>query len=422
MPPPSTWQEELQFVVDLMRDISHQTDPQELVRVYGDGIDRLFPTRDYISLSRRELQRPWVRITRSNRLPEDINPWKEKSRLPLLQGGILGEWIYSNEPRFDQDFHPDPSDPAFEFLSGIRSYFTMPMFDQGEALNLTAVLYRNPGQVKLDRIPDQLWRANLFGRGVANLVLRRQLAEAYDALDREIRIVGDIQQSLLPRELPPIPGLELAAYYRTSARAGGDYYDVFPLPDGEWGLFIADVSGHGTPAAVMMAVTHALAHATPGPPTPPGSLLRHLNEKLYAGYTSENGSFVTAFYGVYSPHARTLRYASAGHPPARVTRGGSVSSLDAVGGLPLGVMGDQTYQNGEITLAPGDAMLLYTDGISEAMGEGNGELFGEARIDRAVSPGGTSQAVVARIVAEVEAFTRGAPPADDRTILLAQVV
>src|ERR1043165_8225930 len=208
MPPARTWQEELKIVLDLMRKVSLVSDPQEVVRLYGDGMDMLYPTEEWISLSRRGLERPYVRITRGSRLPGDINPWKEKDRLPIIKGGILEEWIYCNELRFEQDFHADPNDPAYEYLKGIGSYFTLPNFDEGEALNLTAVLFHQPNQIKVSSLPDQLWRSNLFGRGVLNLVLRRELTEAYEAIDRELKVVGEIQRSLLPRELPKIPRSE----------------------------------------------------------------------------------------------------------------------------------------------------------------------------------------------------------------------
>src|SRR6185436_16118291 len=119
----------------------------------------LYPTEEWISVSRRGLERPYVRITRGSRMPEGINPWKERDRLPLIKGGILEEWIYSNEPRFEQNFRPDPNDPAYEYLKGISSYFTLPNFDEGEALNLTAVLYHEPGKVDVTDLPDQVWRA-----------------------------------------------------------------------------------------------------------------------------------------------------------------------------------------------------------------------------------------------------------------------
>ncbi len=93
------------------------------------------------------------------------------------------------------------------------------------------------------------------------------------------KLYADIQRSLLPKTIPTIPGLGLAAHYQTSQWAGGDYYDFFPLTDGRWGIMIADVSGHGTPAAVMMAITHSIAHAYPGPPDPPAAMLEHVNQR-----------------------------------------------------------------------------------------------------------------------------------------------
>ena len=119
-----------------------------------------------------------------------------------------------------------------------------------------------------ETFPEWFWVSSLFGRVTHNLVLREELKDAYEIVERELKVVADIQRSLLPQVLPKIPTLELAAYYRTSRWAGGDYYDFFPLPDGRWGILIADVSGHGTPAAVMMAITHSLAHSLPGPADP----------------------------------------------------------------------------------------------------------------------------------------------------------
>src|SRR5690606_22631128 len=121
---------------------------------------------------------------------------------------------------------------------------------------------------------------NLFGRATHNLVLAERLEETYTAVDRELQAVANIQRSLLPSELPKISTMRLAAHYQTSRRAGGDYYDFFPLADNRWGILIADVSGHGTPAAVMMAITHVIAHTQPGQATPPSRMLNFLNDQL----------------------------------------------------------------------------------------------------------------------------------------------
>jgi sigma-B regulation protein RsbU (phosphoserine phosphatase) len=283
----------------------------------------------------------------------------------------------------------------------------------------------SPAGRELERqiIPMMHWQASLFGRGTSNLVLRNQLATALSALDRELQIVGEIQRSLLPADLPLIPGFELAADYVTSARAGGDYYDFFPLPGGGCGLFIADVSGHGTPAAVLMAITHALAHAQPCSHTPPATLLKYLNEQLVRSYTRGAGTFVTAFYAVLDPARRTLTYARAGHNPPRLVRGDWVVSLNENAELPLGIAEDEHYGQATVTLERGDLLLLYTDGITEAAapmkpGESR-RLFGLERLDALLLDGGARSAAgaIERVRAEVTAFCEGAAPGDDQTLI-----
>jgi sigma-B regulation protein RsbU (phosphoserine phosphatase) len=254
-------------------------------------------------------------------------------------------------------------------------------------------------------------------------VLKQELEQAYQALDRELKIVGDIQRSLLPAELPRIETLELAAFYQPARRAGGDYYDFFPLPDGRWGIFIADVSGHGTPAAVLMAVTHCIAHAHPGPPTPPGHLLDYLNHHLATRYMRLGATFVTAFYGIYDPARRTLCYASAGHNPPRLKRcaDGSLLSLDRASGLPLGLVEDTQYLDCVEQLQPGDQLVLYTDGISEAHSPTN-EIFGMERLDGVLETC-TIQAkgLLDAVLAAVDQFAAGRAADDDRTLIVGRV-
>ncbi|MCE7974526.1 MAG: stage II sporulation protein E [Leptolyngbya sp. PLA1] len=418
------WQQELQIIDTAMRGVSDVTDPDLMVRAYWDSIRELLPDADYLALSRRGVEPPDYLITRSARFVEHFNPWKERHRLPRLRGGLLGEIAYADAPVVIENL-PErlrEDDPGYFYLRGYQALVALPQYEGGRGVNIGMTLYESGEEFDPSRVPMMHWQASLFGRGTQNLVLRNQLQSALAALDRELRTVGQIQRSLLPATLPDLPGLEFAAHYHTSASAGGDYYDFFPLEGGRLGIFIADVSGHGTPAAVLMAITHALAHTAPGSLTPPHDVLSHLNSRLARSYTLD-GSFVTAFYAVFDPATRRLTYSCAGHNPPRLRRGQTVRSLDSAAGLPLGVLDDQSFPQSSIDLASGDLLLLYTDGITEAMpapaSDGRAELFGVERLDAllAQSHQCSARECVELITREVAAFVKGAPAADDQTLL-----
>src|SRR2546430_3657618 len=418
------WQEELAIIDRTMKAISDVTDPETFVNVYYDNIGSLIPGNDYVSVSRRNVPPPFYLITRSSRFKEHFNPWTQRDRLPRLSGGLLGEIAYANEPVIIDDV-PErlkADDPAHFYLEGFQSLVAMPHYEVNQGINVTCML--SPPGREMDKtvIPMLHWQSGLFGRGTTNLVLRNQLGDALKALDRELQVVGEIQRSLLPPQLPKIPGFDIASYYQTSARAGGDYYDFFPLGDNSCGLFIADVSGHGTPAAVFMAITHAIAHTQPGTHTPPAKLLEYLNHHLARTYTRD-GSFVTAFYAVLDPTTRTLTYSRAGHNPPRLLRAGQIISLEESGALPLGIIDEQPYAESTIPLQKEDMLLLYTDGITEASPptklNQSRRLFGTSRLDQALldSPSATPDQIVNAIRAAVAAFTENAPPGDDQTLL-----
>ena len=340
------WAERLAFVVESMRDLSRQTDPQAMVRTYGDRMRVAMPADGTMSLSRRGLGGRRFRITRSSRFAADVDPWKQPHALPLLDGGLLGDLIYRGEATILHDLEVPADDPAAEYLAGHRSLLAIPLFDGGDGLNMVVRLRKDPAAFDPEGLPESVWMANLFGRATTTLLLAQQVREAYDALDREMAAVADIQRSLLPAQLPDVPGLDLAAHYQTSKHAGGDYYDFFQLPGGQWGMLVADVSGHGTPAAVLMAITHSIAHTCGDPKHPPGNLLAFVNERLTAAYTGGNGNFVTAFYAIWDPATRELDFANAGHPSPRVRRAdGTVEPLDGDNGLPLGILGGEAFPN-----------------------------------------------------------------------------
>lgn len=421
---PQTWQQRLAQIMETMRELSTQTDPQAMVREYYERMRQVNPQIDRrLAISRRGLTYPEFRITRYSEWEDDINPWKEPDRLPWLSGGILAELIYGNEPKIINDLVVDPDDPAAQYLSEQRSLQAIPLMDQGLSLNMSLHTRRVPNGFSFERLPEAVWLANLFGRATNNLVLAERLKEAYEEIDRELKAVARIQRSLLPTRLPDIPRLRLAAHYQTARRAGGDYYDFFPMVDGKWGILIADVSGHGTPAAVMMAVMHSIAHAYPGTTISPGLMLNYLNQKLCQHYVGTSGTFVTAFYAIFDPLSLMLTYSSAGHNPPRwrSAAGGPIQSLEHAQHFPLGVTTEFEAIEACVKMRSGDQLILYTDGIVEAS-SGEKELFGNDRLDFELSIASDDpEEMIGSLLNSVNQFTNGAAPSDDRTIVICKV-
>jgi sigma-B regulation protein RsbU (phosphoserine phosphatase) len=414
----------LDFVIELVREISRQTEPQGMVQAYSSRMRALLPTDANLSLSRRGLDLPYFRITRSSRWKDGPNPWKRPDQLPVMMGGLLSDLIWGEKPQIIGDLHYAKDDPAAQYLRGHHSLCAIPLYDQGKSLNMVVLLRKQRDAFQPDLLPEQLWLGNLFGRATQNLVLSEQLRAAYETVDRELKVVADIQRSLLPDDLPKIPTLDLAAHYQTSRRAGGDYYDFFELPDGRWGVLIADVSGHGTPAAVIMAVTHSIAHTHHEAPDPPSKLLNFINRHLTTRYTNGKGTFVTAFYGIYDPKTRTMWYANAGHNTPRHKRGRQIvnGSLDEGRSLPLGIDADEVYVDNVQSFTPGDAVIFYTDGITEARSP-KSDLFGPERLDAVLlNCECDARVILDNVLHAVEDFTARAPPTDDRTLLVAKVL
>lgn len=417
----------LHLVVELMQEISLQDEPSALVELYGRRMAELLGSDCIVSLSRRGHSYPEFRVTRSTRLPVRADPWRELHLQPRLSGGLGAELIYSDRPHYITPVRLPGGDPLRPYLEDdLGLLVAVPHYDGGKSLNMVVHGFRDASRFAFDDLPELLWQSNLFGRGVNTLALSRQLRAAYEALDRELKVVAQLQQDLLPSSAPRIDGLELAVHYQTSRNAGGDYYDFLDLGCDEdgcrmWGILVADVSGHGAPAAVVMAVTHALVHVYPGRPTSPELLLHYLNQKLCASPTSSGGTFVTAVYAVYHERTRRLSLCCAGHPPPRLIRSGASVTLSLPRSLPLGISSDELYRPSTIELASGDRLAWYTDGISESF-NARGEMFDVHRLDallRQARP--EPQEVINAVIESLGEFTGQPRGEDDRTLLVAVV-
>jgi len=263
----------------------------------------------------------------------------------------------------------------------------------------------------------------VIARVQTHLKLRRaaeELRAAYEDLDQEFRSVGEVQTSLLPASLPEIPGFQVSSHCRPARRAGGDAFDLLPLPEGRWAVMVADVSGHGAPSAVMMAMICILVRTAP-PGLSPGRMLTHLNATMARHIRSEQ--FVTAVFGILDPAAGTFHFANAGHPPMLLWRRktGRTEPAAGDGGMPLGIDAESVYESAPLVMEAGDVLLLYTDGITEAANAA-GELFGEARLAATMdaSAGRGTEAVRNAVLRAVDEFRGPVELADDVTMLVLQ--
>lgn len=414
--------ERLDATDDMLRELSRQTEPQRAVEIFRHRFADQSDGEYLLSLSRRGLQAPFYRITRHTDWPDSFDPWKRQSELPLLHDGLLGTLIYGDRPSIVNNVQVAPNDPGRAYLKDARSILGLPQYDSGVALNMVVRMSREPNFFNESKLPDMLVMTNLFGRATKGLVLAKQLEAAHAELDHELQRVGLIQRQLLPQFLPAIPGARLAVSYETATRAGGDYYDVLPLNDGRWGIIIADVSGHGAPAAVVMTVVRTLLHTQDIAHMAPDAVLSMLNRNLDSHFRFEAGMFVTAFYAVYEPAGRRLHYSCAGHnPPMIVDSHCHSAALDGASEIALGIDAGACYQQAEVALREGDTLVLYTDGITEAANL-QGEAFGIQRLRSALcreccNPGGKIQSVMTALAS----FVGNTPRFDDQTLLVMRV-
>jgi serine phosphatase RsbU (regulator of sigma subunit) len=231
---------------------------------------------------------------------------------------------------------------------------------------------------------------------------QQQEAQERQRIEQELHVARLIQQTLLPKSLPEFEGHQIAAYYQPAREVGGDFYDFLSLEDGRLGLIVGDVSGKGVPAAIVMAITRTMLQAAYRMGSAaPGEILEQVNNILYKDIPPN--MFVTCLGALLDRRSGRLQYANAGHDLPYLRHAEGVSELRATG-MPLGLMPGMSYEQKEITLKPGDSVLLYSDGLVEAHGPQR-QMFGFPRMQEFVGahPGGAT--LIDSLLAELERFT-----------------
>ena len=266
------------------------------------------------------------------------------------------------------------------------------------------------------------------GLALANAQLTSAIAEevARSAkMAREVEIAREVQERLFPQKMPQVAGLDCCGRCRTALGVGGDYYDFLALPEGRLGVALGDVSGKGIAAALTMASLQASLRADAlRAGNDIAGLVARVNQMVYDA--SAEDRYATFFYAEYDPTSRRLLYVNGGHCAPMLFRhsddGRSVERLDRGGGPVVGLMPDCAYEQAEVPLAPGDLLVIFTDGISEAMNR-DLEEWGEQRLIEAVrtSTGLRSEQTIAKIMQAADAFAAGAPQHDDMTLVVLRV-
>lgn len=295
--------------------------------------------------------------------------------------------------------------PALGKLKQAGVKIAVPLITQGELiglLNLGPRLSEQDYSSDDRRLLSTLATQAAPALRVAQLVLQQQVDTRHrERIEQELRVARVVQQTLLPKTVPDLPGWQIAAHWLPARAVSGDFYDFYPLSDGRWGLVIADVTDKGVPAALVMANTHGILRAAAEQLVAPGKVLDRVNNLLCPDIPPN--MFVTCFYAVLDPATGHLQYANAGHPtPYQRTCQGLVELRAR--GMPLGLFPDMPYDEKETIVSPGDSLIFYSDGLVEAHNPQE-EMFGSGRLKANLAAPDCGEKLIECLVNELNNFT-----------------
>lgn len=320
--------------------------------------------------------------------------------------------VLSHDAMEDQRFKQGRSVANF----GVRAMMCAPLIWRGEVVG---VVYLDSLGIAAFSQPDLELLTGVAGQAavaLGNAKLHEELLKR-QRLEQDLHLAERIQQSFLPRRLPDVEGYTFSARYDPAFEVGGDFYDFIQLPGGRIGVVIGDVSGKGIGAALYMArLTRDIRFFALAEPDP-AQVLAALNRAV--GDIGQDDIFVTLLYLVLDPTQHRIAMANAGHMPAVIRRAhpSELQVRETISGLPLGVLPEADYQTDEVELVPGDTVLLFTDGLVEAMSPSR-EMFGMDRLKEVVRAGPTTAStVLEHIVRTVQGHVAEAPQFDDTTVL-----
>ena len=300
--------------------------------------------------------------------------------------------------------------------NGLMFHASVPIICSGQTIGVMNVAAKEWQFLSASDLQFMTAGARQIGGALERARLYDQVQALQTHQANELNMARKVQVSLLPGKLPVIPGYDLAAFWKPAYEMSGDYYNVFKLPGGRWGFIVADVSDKGAPAALYMALAHGLIRERAKYETSPAVMLSQLNRALVELDIKTN--FVTSFYGVLDPANSIIKYALAGHPPPLLRKAsGQVETL-AGKGVALGIIPDAQYEEMDISLASGESLVIFTDGMTDANNPRR-ETFELSRLKKAVRSAPTSPgALLEHLKNSLGDWVKEEPTYDDITILV----
>jgi sigma-B regulation protein RsbU (phosphoserine phosphatase) len=332
-------------------------------------------------------------------------------RLKIGKEGMVGYVAATGQMRYAPDVRRDPYYMACE--PDTLSEVAIPLHAQGQLVGVFTASHHELDAFPADQLRLLQALCSHIAVAVQNARLFQKQRQENDRMSREVAEARSIQQALLPKSSPYVPGFCVSGLCIPAGAVGGDWYDFIPLDEKRWGLVLADVSGKGTAAALLMSATRAMLRSLAESCGNPGDVLGRLNRLLVEDFPL--GRFVTMVYAVLDPEHRTVTFANAGHLRPLLVDSYGARFLETETGMPLG-LGFGSYSEVTVHLPEKSRLVFYSDGITEAAGPSE-EEYGPQRLQELV----LQQAASAeRIVEDVRSFANGAGLADDATVIFVQ--
>lgn len=338
-----------------------------------------------------------------------VNYHVKGDRFKIGEYGMVGHVGLTEETYYSPDVTKDPYYQVSE--DSTRSELDIPLKIRGKLIGVFNFQHQDVNAFSDSRIQLLEGLACHVATAIENARLFKNERMEKERMARELEEAKTVQLSLFPNWTPDIEGIEIEGLCLPCQGVGGDWFDYIPLSNGRLGIVLADVSGKGMAAALLMSSTRSILRMFAEKISSPGELLSQVNTMLIQDFPKTK--FVTMIYGIIDPKEKTFTFANAGHMSPILLQKSDVNFVETDSGLPLGLL-DGNYSEIKINLYDGDKLLLYSDGVTEAMNSKN-EEYGSERIKNIMKQNSTS---IQTLLADVRSFTAGHPASDDITILM----